>query len=103
MYGLPGSARAFADFLADTFICLGFEPSRADPDLWIKKTNYGYDYIATYVNDVIVASRKPQDYIARIEQEYALRNIETDPSYYLGSRLKRQPDGKLQMLSLIHI
>ena len=97
LYGLPGSARAFADFFADTLLRLGFEPSRADPDLWIKKTPYGYDYIATHVDDVIVASKNPQDYIARIEQEYALRNIETDPSYYLGSRLKRRPDGKLQM------
>ena len=81
LYGLPGSARAFADFFADTLIQLRFEPSRADPDLWIKKTPYGYDYIATHVDDVIVASKRPQDYIARIEQEYALRNIETDPSY----------------------
>ena len=97
LYGLAGSARAFADFFADTLIRLGFEPSRADPDLWIKKTSYGYDYIATHVDDVIVASKTPGEYMARIEQEYALRNIETDPSYYLGSRLKRRPDGKLQM------
>ena len=97
LYGLPGSARAFSDFLADTLIRLGFKPSRADPDLWIKQTPYGYDYIATHVDDIIIASKCPQDYVALIEQEYALRNIEPDPSYYLGSRLKRRPDGKLQM------
>ena len=97
LYGLPGSARAFSDFLADTLIRLGFKPSRADPDLWIKQTPYGYDMIATHVDDIIIASKCPQNYVALIEQEYALRNIEPDPSYYLGARLKRRPDGKLQM------
>ena len=97
LYGLAGSARAFADFLADTLIRIGFQPSRADPDLWIKENEEGYDYIATHVDDVIVASKNPQQYISLIEQEYALRNIEVDPSYYLGARLTKRPDGKILM------
>jgi hypothetical protein len=88
MYGLAGSSRAFADFLADSISRLGFTPSRADPDLWLKKTKYGYDYIATHVDDLIVVSKTPQEYIALIEQEFALRNIESEPSYYLGTSLK---------------
>lgn len=97
LYGLGGSARAFSDFLSDTLRRLGFNPSRADPDLWIKKTDYGYDYIATHVDDIIVASRNPEEYISLIEQEFSLRNTEVDPSYYLGSSLKRMPNKLLQM------
>jgi hypothetical protein len=41
MYGLAGSSRAFADFLVDSISRLGFAPSQADPDLWLKKTKYG--------------------------------------------------------------
>ena len=97
LYGLAGSARAFADFLADTLIRLGFTPSRADPDLWIKVSKHGYDMIATHVDDLIVVAKNPEEYISLIEQEYALRNIEVDPLYYLGSRLKRLENGKIQM------
>ena len=97
LYGLAGSARAFADFLADSLLRIGFIPSRADPDLWIKQTSYGYDYIATHVDDLIVVSKNPQEYISIIEQEFALRNIELDPKYYLGAKFSRLPDGKLAM------
>ena len=97
LYGLAGSARAFADFLADTLLRMGFSPSRADPDLWIKESDSGFHYIASHVDDIIVASKTPQEFISQIEQEYALRNIEVDPSYYLGSRLSRRPDGKILM------
>ena len=99
MYGLAGSARAFADFRADTIRQLGFVPSRADPDLWVKATEYGFDYIATHVDDLIVVAKRPQEYIALIEQEFSLRNIETEPSYYLGTSLKRIHDGRVMMNS----
>ena len=81
LYGLAGSARAFADFLADTLIRLGFTPSRADPDLWIKESKHGYDMIATHVDDLIVVAKNPEEYISLIKQEYALRNIKADPLY----------------------
>ena len=99
MYGLAGSARAFADFLADSIRELGFRPSRADPDLWIKSMPYGYDYIATHVDDLIVVSKTPQEYIATIEQEFALRNVESEPAYYLGTSLKIIEDGRVKMHS----
>lgn len=59
MYGLAGSAKAFPDFLADAIRGLGFVPSRADPDLCIKQIVYGYDYLATHVDDLIVVSKTP--------------------------------------------
>ena len=95
--GLAGSARAFADFLTDTLNRLGFQPSRADPDLWIKETECGFDHIATHVDDVTVAAKEPQSCTSQIKQECALRNIEHDPKYYLGSRLIKRPDGKVLM------
>lgn len=103
MYGLAGSARAFADFLADSIKRLGFEPSRADPDLLVKSTDYGYGYIATHVDDVIVVSKNPEEYVALIEQEFALQNIESEPFYYLGTSLKRIQDGRVMMNSTKYI
>ena len=67
-----------------------FSPSRADPDLWIKDSDdyNGYDFIGTHVDDLIVVASKPNRYISLIEQEFALRNIEDSPSYYLGCNKK---------------
>jgi hypothetical protein len=97
LYGLAGSARAFADFLADTLTRHGFYPSRVDPDVWIKPTEYGYDFTAVHVDDLIVISREPEEHLSLIEQEFALRNITSDPTYYLGSSLKKLPDGRILM------
>ena len=91
LYGLKTSSRAFHEFLADLLRRMGFLPSRADQDLWYKKSDFynGYDYIATHVDDIIIASKKPSEYMARIEQEFLVRNIEDSPSYYLGNDIRR--------------
>jgi len=105
LYGLPGSSRAYMDFFADTLMSLGFRPSRVDPDLWMKpnEDGDGYDYIATHVDDLICVGKKPQEYIALIEQEFALRNIESEPQFYLGTCLTRIQDGRVKMNSTEYI
>ena len=81
LYGLPTAALSFHDFLADTLSRIGFIPSRADQELWIIKSDDhgGYDYLAAHVDDLIVAAKRPGEYIAKIEQEFGLRNIEDSP------------------------
>ena len=61
LYGLPIAAISFHDFLGDTLRRIGFIPSRADQKLWIiKAKDYdGYDYLATHVDDLIVAAKRP--------------------------------------------
>jgi hypothetical protein len=70
---------------------MGFVCSRADQDLWLKKsTTYnGYDYIATHVDDIIIAAGDPGSYMDDIEQEFALQNKSDSPSYYLGNDIKK--------------
>ena len=57
----------------------------------------GYDYIATHVDDLIIASKDPLKYLSQIEQEFALRNIEDSPKFYLGSDVSKK--GKLFHIS----
>ena len=40
--------------------------------------------MATHVDDLIVAAKRPGEYIAKIEQEFGLQNIENSPKFYLG-------------------
>ena len=81
LYGMASASRSFHDFLGDLLLELGFVPSRADPDLWIIKSPHhdGYDYLATWVDDIICVAKEPQHYIALIEQGFKLRNVEVNP------------------------
>ena len=47
---------------------MNFTPSRADPDLWMRLTTdgKGYDYIATYVDDLIIVAKEPKQYMKKI-------------------------------------
>jgi hypothetical protein len=49
----------------------------------------GYDYIATHVDNIIIAAKRPSEYMAKIEQEFLVRNKEDSPSYYLGFNIKK--------------
>ena len=59
LYGLATSARQWNLKLGDALKALGFKPSRADADLWLKESADGttYDYIATHVDDVICVGK----------------------------------------------
>ena len=70
---------------------MGFQPSRADQDLWLRKSdNYnGYDYMSTHVDDIITASKRPGEYMAKIKHKFLVGNKEDSPMYYLGRNIKK--------------
>ena len=41
---------------------MGFKPSKADPDIWMKssKDDNHYEYIAVYVDDLAICMKCPQ-------------------------------------------
>ena len=89
LYGLSTSARQWNLALGDMIRKMGFKPTRADPDLWIKESECGshYEYIATYVDDIIIVSKKPDEYMKKIKEVFPIRNEAMMPSYYLGNNL----------------
>ena len=90
LYGLATSARQWSLTLGDSIKEMGFRPTRADPDLWIRlsEDNNKYEYIATYVDDIIIVSENPMIYINIIKDQFPLRNVEETPEYYLGNNLE---------------
>ena len=89
LYGLATSARQWSLTLGDAIRDMGFKPTRADPDLWIKPSGDGkiYEYIATYVDDIIIVAKEPSKYLEIIKSKFPVRNIEELPEYYLGNNL----------------
>ena len=63
LYGLKSSGARFHEHLSSTLRKLGFKPSKADADLWMKDCNTHYEYIARYVDDILVWSKDPMKVI----------------------------------------
>jgi len=55
--------------------------------------------MATHVDDIIIAAKRPAKYMVQIEQEFNVRNQEDSPTYYLGNSYKRDPTGRLHISS----
>jgi hypothetical protein len=39
---------------------MGFFPCKAEPDIWMRRVDDHYEYIATYVDDLAVSSKDPK-------------------------------------------
>ena len=53
LYGLKSSAARFHEHLSVKLKTLGFYPSKADSDLWMKDCGSHYEYIACFMDDFI--------------------------------------------------
>ena len=82
LYGLKTASNSFHKYSEDFLIDLVFTSSRADQYLWICKSDKyeGYDYIATHVDDVIIATKNPSKYMHDIEMHFKFRELQTLPT-----------------------
>ena len=83
LYGLKTSAARFHEHLSAKLRRMGFKPSKADFDLFYCDRRDHYEYVATYVDDILAFSRDPMKIINEIQDDYVLKGIGT-PEYYLG-------------------
>jgi hypothetical protein len=89
LYGLQGSGKAWQCKLADDLYTIGFIPSKADPNLWMRKQEDHYEYIAVFVDDLLVISRDPEKVMEEIK--YQKKNVEP-PRYYNGADMCINPE-----------
>src|SRR5210317_1111810 len=82
-YGLKTSAATFHERQAEELRSMGFRPNKSDFDLWMKPQDDHYEYIATYVDDIMVFSRIPMPIIDQIRKDFDLKGV-GPPEYYLG-------------------
>ncbi|MGL5935125.1 MAG: reverse transcriptase domain-containing protein, partial [Cetobacterium sp.] len=95
LYGLKSSGKRWHDRLHDVLRDLGFTPSKAEEDIWMKDMGDHYDYIAVYVDDLLIASKDPKAIIVALESDpinFKLKG--TGPlSFHLGCDYFRDEDG----------
>jgi len=51
---------------------MNFLPSRADPDLWFRVSNETYEYIARYVDDLLIFAHCPADIVKVLQDTFSV-------------------------------
>jgi hypothetical protein len=96
LYGLKSAGAAFRNRVAECMKHLGWEPCRADRDLWMKaetRPNDGvryWAYILIYVDDILCVHHDPGTPLAKLDEYFNMKEgyIQV-PTFYLGERLKK--------------
>jgi hypothetical protein len=67
LYGLKSSGLRWSQRFADVLRQMGFFLSKAEKDIWMRDKGDHYEYVAVYVDDLLIASREPQTIITALE------------------------------------
>ncbi|MGH7974543.1 MAG: reverse transcriptase domain-containing protein, partial [bacterium] len=83
LYGLKTSAARWHEHMSDTLRDMGFTQSKADTNLWYRVFGNTYDYVAVYVDDLLVLGKHPMNVIDILRKKYVLKGV-GPPKYHLG-------------------
>jgi hypothetical protein len=83
LYGLKTSAARFHEHLSESLLRLGFKKTKHDPDLWMVDNSSHYEYLATYVDDILIWNKDPMAVIKALENVYMLKSVDFQ-EYNLG-------------------
>jgi hypothetical protein len=104
LYGLRSSGARWHDRFADCMSELGFFPCKAEPDIWMRKSENTYEYIAVYVDDLAIAMKKPKEFVDILERTYQFKTKGTGPiTFHLGMDFFRDEDNTLCLSSIKYI
>ena len=99
LYGLRSSGQRWHDKLFDCLIQLGFNPCKAEPDVWLRRNGDVYEYVAVYVDDLAMALKEPQKLLDQLTSApYNFKLKGSGPiTFHLGMDFFRDGDGVLCM------
>ena len=63
LYGLKSSGLRWSQRIHDIMLELNFRPCKADPCVQLREMMKKYEYIAIYVDDLLIASEEPHKVI----------------------------------------
>jgi hypothetical protein len=67
---------------------MGYKPSRANADLYMKDCGDHYEYLATYVDDILSFSRDPMKVIEELKKDYILKGV-GEPMFYIKNSVEK--------------
>ena len=92
IYGLQSSGARFHELTTLHFRKMGFTPTKADPDLLMRKHKDGhYEYLTRFVDDVISFAKDPLLIMKELEKRFLMKGVGA-PRYYLGGDVHELDD-----------
>jgi hypothetical protein len=96
LYGLRSSGLCWHQRFADVLRSLGFTQSKAESDIWMRENEGLYEYIAVYVDDLLIAARNPEEIINKLKEQHKFKLKGVGPlTYHLGCDYFRDDVGTL--------
>jgi hypothetical protein len=96
LYGLKSASAAFRNHLDECMKHLGWNPFRADRDLWMKAETCHDDgvlywaYILIYVDDILCVHHDPGAPLAKLDEYFKMKEFSIQvTTFYLGAKLKK--------------
>ena len=75
---------------------MGFQPSYAEPDIWMRPNGDIYEYIAVYVNDLAITAKDPSSIVKILTDKYRFKLKGTGTiHFHLGMDFFHDEDGVL--------
>ena len=85
LYSLRTSGLHWHECFADCLHDMGFQPSKAEPDIWMCRNQGLYEYIGIYVNDIAAAAKNPKAITDLLQDKYQFKLKGMGPiSFHLG-------------------
>ena len=98
LYGLKSSGLRWYERFADVLRDMDFFPSHAEPDIWMRDKGDHYEYVAVYVDDLMIVSKDAAAIIKALTDKCSFKLKGTGPiSFHLGCDFYRDEDGVLCM------
>ena len=72
LYGLKSSVLCWSHRIHVIMLQFRFQPCKADPSVWLRAMKTKYDYIVIYLDDLLIASDKPQQIIKDLKEKFKL-------------------------------
>ena len=98
LYGLKSSGLRWSQKIHDIMLDMGFSHSKADLCVWLRKAKCTtkYEYVAIYVDDLLIACDCASDLIHTHKRKHNLKIKGEGPlKYHLGCDYHMDPDGTL--------
>jgi hypothetical protein len=96
LYGLRSSGLRWHERFADCLRDMGFTPSKAEPDIWMRPSGDAYEYIGVYVDDLAIIARNPGEIADILQGKYNFKLKGTGPiTFHLGMDFFRDSNGVL--------
>jgi len=77
---------------------LGFEPSQAEPNIWMWQIDDHYEYVAVYVDDLAIASKDPKAITDALTNRHGFKLKGTGHiEYHLGMTFCQNEHGLLEI------